>query len=161
MWRNDTKCKYMFMFPLKNLARKGLRSLLGACRQTVNHDLNQCWPKSVTPYDVTRPHWVDSSPPAQNGRHFADGIFRYIFVNENFCILIRISLKFVFKGPFVNNQQSVWIMTWYRPGNKPLSESMVIFYWRIYTSLGLNELRKMFCRDDIIQGWCCNDFAIY
>ena len=25
MWRNDTECKYMFMFPLKNLARKGLR----------------------------------------------------------------------------------------------------------------------------------------
>ena len=24
MWRNDTKCKYMFMFPLRNLARKGL-----------------------------------------------------------------------------------------------------------------------------------------
>ena len=24
MWRNDIKCKYMFMFPLKNLARKGL-----------------------------------------------------------------------------------------------------------------------------------------
>ena len=24
MWRKDTKCKYMFIFPLKNLARKGL-----------------------------------------------------------------------------------------------------------------------------------------
>ena len=24
MWRNDTKCKHMFMFPLKNLAYKGL-----------------------------------------------------------------------------------------------------------------------------------------
>ena len=24
MWRNDTKSVYMFMFPLKNLARKGL-----------------------------------------------------------------------------------------------------------------------------------------
>ena len=24
MWRNDIKCKYMFMFSLKNLARKGL-----------------------------------------------------------------------------------------------------------------------------------------
>ena len=24
MWRNDTECKCMFMFPLKNLARKGL-----------------------------------------------------------------------------------------------------------------------------------------
>ena len=27
MWSNDIKCKYMFMFPLKNLARKGLRSI--------------------------------------------------------------------------------------------------------------------------------------
>ena len=25
MWRNDTKCNYMFMFPLKNLARKWLK----------------------------------------------------------------------------------------------------------------------------------------
>ena len=24
MWSNDMKCKYMFKFPLKNLARKGL-----------------------------------------------------------------------------------------------------------------------------------------
>ena len=27
MWRNDIKCKYMFMFSLKNLARKGLMYL--------------------------------------------------------------------------------------------------------------------------------------
>ena len=26
MWKNDTKCKYMFMSPHKNLARKGLNS---------------------------------------------------------------------------------------------------------------------------------------
>ena len=25
MWSKDIKCKYMFMFPLKNLARKGLK----------------------------------------------------------------------------------------------------------------------------------------
>ena len=30
-------------------------------------------------------------PPEQNGRHFADDIFKYIFVNEIFCILIKIS----------------------------------------------------------------------
>ena len=29
MWMNDIKCKYMFMFPLKNLARKGLIPTLG------------------------------------------------------------------------------------------------------------------------------------
>ena len=27
MWRNDIKCKFMFMFPLKNVARKGLKSI--------------------------------------------------------------------------------------------------------------------------------------
>ena len=27
MWRNDLKSKYMFMFPLKNLAHKGFNNL--------------------------------------------------------------------------------------------------------------------------------------
>ena len=31
--------------------------------------------------------YVNSSPPAQKGHHFADNIFRYIFMNEKFCIL--------------------------------------------------------------------------
>ena len=35
--------------------------------------------------------------------HFSDDVFRCIFVNEKFCILIKISLKFVPKGPIVNN----------------------------------------------------------
>ena len=30
MWSNDIKCKYMFMFPLQNLARKELRYWLVA-----------------------------------------------------------------------------------------------------------------------------------
>ena len=30
----------------------------------------------------------NSSPSGQNGRHFSDDIFRCIFVNEKFCILI-------------------------------------------------------------------------
>ena len=34
--------------------------------------------------------------------HFADDIFRWIFVNEKFCILIEIPLKFVPKGPIDN-----------------------------------------------------------
>ena len=37
--------------------------------------------------------------PGQNGRQFADDIFRCNFVNEKFCILIKISLKFVPEGP--------------------------------------------------------------
>ena len=37
----------------------------------------------------------------QNGHHFAD-IFKCIFLNENALIQIKISLKFVPKGP-INN----------------------------------------------------------
>ena len=40
--------------------------------------------------------------PGQNGRHFADDIFRCIFMNEKFYILIKISLKFIPKGPIDN-----------------------------------------------------------
>ena len=40
--------------------------------------------------------------PRQNGRHFADDIFKCIFLNENVLISIKISLKFVPKGQ-INN----------------------------------------------------------
>ena len=55
----------------------------------------------------------------------ADKIFKCIFVNEKFCILIRISLKFVPKGPIDNNQALAQIMAWHRIGDKPLSEPML------------------------------------
>ena len=38
---------------------------------------------------------------------FTDDIFKCIFMNEKFCILIKISLKFVPKGPINNNQALV------------------------------------------------------
>ena len=53
---------------------------------------------------------INSSPPGENGRHFADNIFRCIFVNENFCILIKISLKFVPKGPI--DKTPHWFRYW-------------------------------------------------
>ena len=41
--------------------------------------------------------------PGQNDLHFANDIFRCNFVNEKFCMLIEISLKFVPKGSVDNN----------------------------------------------------------
>ena len=64
--------------------------------------------------------------PRQNGRHFADDIFKCIFVNENVWIPIKISLKFVPKGSINNNPVLFQIMAWRRPGNKPLSEPMMV-----------------------------------
>ena len=46
---------------------------------------------------------LNSSPPGQNGRNFSDDIFRCILENEKFCILIKISRKFVPKDLINNN----------------------------------------------------------
>ena len=62
----------------------------------------------------------------QNGGHFADNIFKCIFLNENVWILIYISLRFVPKGPINNIPVLVWIMVWCCPGNKPLSEPTMV-----------------------------------
>ena len=63
--------------------------------------------------------------PRQNGRHFADDIFKCIFLNENIWIAIKNPLKLVPKGPINNIPALVRIMAWRRPGDKPLSEPMM------------------------------------
>ena len=55
----------------------------------------------------------------------ADNVFRCIFMNGKFCILIKISLKFVPKRPIDNNPALVLIMAWRRIGDKLLSEPML------------------------------------
>ena len=71
---------------------------------------------------------LSTSPlrPRQIGHHFADDTLNRIFLNENVRITIKISLKFAPKGPINNIPALVQIMAWRRPGNKPLSEPMVV-----------------------------------
>ena len=68
---------------------------------------------------VTRPQWDNSFLPGQNGRNFADNIFRCIFVNEKFGILIKIALKFVPKDTIDNKPALVLLTAWRRIGDKP------------------------------------------
>ena len=72
--------------------------------------------------------------PRQNGCHFSDDIFKWIFLNENVWISINISLKFVPRGPINNipiysdQASSHYLNQWW------------LDYPRIYASLGLTEL---------------------
>ena len=52
--------------------------------------------------------------------------FRFVLLNENIWISIKISLKFLPKGPINNIPALVPIMTWRRPGDKPLSKPMMV-----------------------------------
>ena len=74
--------------------------------------------------------WAASALPLtlqrQNGRHFPDDIFKWIFLIENVWISIHISLKFVLKGLINNIPALVQAMAWRRPGDKPLSEPMMV-----------------------------------
>ena len=64
--------------------------------------------------------------PRQNGPRFADNTFKRIFLNENVRISIKISQKFVPKGPINNIPALVQVRAWRRSGDKPLSEPMLV-----------------------------------
>ena len=64
--------------------------------------------------------------PRQNGRHFADDIFKLIFLTENVWIVIKISLNFVPQGPINHIPTLVQIMAWRRPGDKSLSGLLMV-----------------------------------
>ena len=90
---------------------------------------------------LSRPQCVNTLRPRQNGRHFPDDIFKWIFLNENAWISIEISLKFVPKGSINNDPALFRIMAWRRPGDKPLSEPMMI---RLPTHICQNDVATTF-----------------
>ena len=94
--------------------------------------ITPCRPRKVKPLVILKiPLWgtflvINTLRPRQNGRHFAEDIFKRIFMNKNVRISINISLKFVPKGLINNIPALVQIMAWCRPGDKPLSEPMMV-----------------------------------
>ena len=65
------------------------------------------------------------------GRYEVDAISQTtvsdtFFLIESIWISIKISLKFIAKGPINNIPALVRIMAWRRPGDKPLSEVMMV-----------------------------------
>ena len=68
------------------------------------------------PWDEAETKW----PP------FSRWFFQCTFLNENVSILTKISLKFVPRVLINNIPALVPIMAWCRPGDKPLSEPMMV-----------------------------------
>ena len=91
----------------------------------IKHESIQRKTQNFYSHRVCQMHIINTLRPRQHGRHFADDTFKRIFLNENVGISIKISLKFVHKGPINNIPTLVQIMAWRRPGDKPLSEPMV------------------------------------
>ena len=70
-------------------------------------------------------HWVSR----QNGWHFADDIFKCIFLNDKFLFCF----KFVSEGSIGNRSALVQVMAWHQTGDKlSLKPMMTIFYFPIW-----------------------------
>ena len=103
---------------------------------------------------VTYVPLIASYPHGQYGRHFADDIFRHIFVNEHIDILIEMSLNFVADGPIDNNPalveiesvtlvevESIKTTSMEDNGSVPIRRQTIIWtnvdpiHWQLYAAL--------------------------
>ena len=94
-----------------------------ACRISEQHDH---WNTECQGFEISRDLVIGILPfktlrPIQDGRHFADDIFKCIFLNENTWISGNISLKFVPKGQINNIPALVR-----QAGDKLLSEPIIV-----------------------------------
>ena len=104
--------------------------------------LNQCWTMSIESFLWMMMDWFFSTRTSaatirdqcliilqefpivntwrlrQNGRHFPEDIFKCILVNENVWIFIEVQIS--------NIPSLVQRMAWRCPGDKPLSELMMV-----------------------------------
>ena len=93
---------------------------LDSCHTTGDMGLQE----SNTGLGIRHFQFFDTLRLGQNGRHFPDDIFKWIFLNEN--AWINISLKFLPRGPIYNIPTLVQVMAWRRSGDRPLSEPMMV-----------------------------------
>ena len=68
---------------------------------------------------------INTLRPQQNGHHFADSIFKCIFMKENVCILIDNLLKIVHEGPVDINSSLVYVVALNQTGGKPIPKPML------------------------------------
>ena len=79
------------------------------------------------------------SKTEQNGYHFAENIFKYIFFIKIFLIIIQISLNFISESNW-KKSALIQVTAGHQTRGKQLFESMLIQYTDTYMSPGLNEL---------------------
>ena len=75
----------------------------------------------------------------QNGCHFAENIFQYIFFSKKVPKKIKISLKFLPRGSIDNKLALVQVMAWCKTDHKTSPEPMLTKILCLTTSLDHNQ----------------------
>ena len=61
-----------------------LVQVMAWCRQATGHYLSQCWPRSMSPYGVTRPQWVQWNLDNQTKFLLEDFFFQFLWNGSHF-----------------------------------------------------------------------------
>ena len=86
--------------------------------------------------------------PRQNGRRFADDIFKCIFLNDNVRISIKFSLKFVPKG-LINNIPALVQISW--PTHICVTRPQWVNYTQSFYTFVVNHARN----GEVVQSMSC------
>ena len=71
-----------------------LVQVMAWCRQATSHYLGQCWPRSLSPYGVNRPQWVNKGIGFLYGlKLFALNIFCKEYLQPSLCLMLQICFK--------------------------------------------------------------------
>ena len=75
----DNALGWMSQDPIDDMST--LVQVMAWCRQATNHYLSQCWPRSMSPYGITRSEWVNTFRPPVFRLHFQMHFLQWKYLN--------------------------------------------------------------------------------
>ena len=102
--------------------------------QLQRSDIKRSLIDRIFSYMPHKQRFVKTPRPAWNGRHLPDDIFTCVFLNQKYCILIKMSPNFITTIPHNNEKTLVQVMT--GRGRRQVfawvNDDLVL--WRMYSS---------------------------
>ena len=135
-WKLGTNLREIF----STVYTFSFKKYIWKCR--LQHGGIMFWPQCVSRY--TCASFVQCANTArQNGRHFAEDIFKGISLNENFRILNKIFTEICSLGS-IRQCGSIGLGNGLAQNRRHaiIWSNVGMLYWRIFASLGLSELRQ-------------------
>ena len=119
-------CEIAFNWMPQDLTddKSTLVQVMAWCRQATSHYLGQCWPRSLPPYGVTRPQWVNSLICVSSHKVYAFQLFKNYFqlfmwyhdktftsvnINLNICFISLVISTF-YRRIKIENKEHVFVL---------------------------------------------------
>ena len=119
--------------------QSSLVEVMARCRQATSHYLIQCWPRSLLPYGLTRPQWVNTLRLWQMSailqktfsNWFSNWFMKIVYFDSHF-------IEIVTHGWIDNTPALVQTMAWQQT---IIWTNDCLLYWCMHASLGLKEFK--------------------